>query len=217
MKILKSFKTIIIGAMMLVSSTLSAININSLENVSAESLSSSQIKEIKRAYNETGRTIDEFVSFAVSKGMKETEAEKLKARILADNSKAEKETKGDIAVASTQMAESIVEEMKGNPEQTKYINNRIFGSDLFSNSKMTFAPNQNMPTPKNYIVGPGDVLVIDVYGFAENTMQLTVSSEGNIRIPNVGPVMVNGMTIEAVQTKIKKQLSSIYSSISSGR
>ena len=76
MKILKSFKTIIIGAMMLVSSTLSAININSLENVSAESLSSSQIKEIKRAYNETGRAIDEFVSLAVSKGMKETEAEK---------------------------------------------------------------------------------------------------------------------------------------------
>ena len=162
MKILKSFKTTIIGAMMLVTPSLSAININSLENMSAESLSSSQVKEIKKAYNETGRTMDEFVSFAVTKGMKETEAEKLKARVLADKSKEEKEPKGDIAIASSQMAESIIEEMRENPEQAKYINNRIFGSDLFSNSRMTFAPSQNMPTPKNYIVGPGDVLVVDV-------------------------------------------------------
>ena len=216
MNILKSFKTRIIAMMMFVASSVSAININSLENVSAESLSAAQIKEIKKAYYETGRTMDEFVSFAISKGMKDTEAEKLKDRVLADKSKTEKETKGDIAIASSQMEESIIEEMKENPEQAKYINNRIFGSDLFSNSKMTFAPNQNMPTPKNYIVGPGDVLVVDVYGYAENTMQLTVSSEGNVRIPNVGPVMVNGLTIEAVQTKIKKQLSSIYSSISTG-
>lgn len=216
MKILKSFKTKILAMMMLGASSLSAININSLENVSANSLSSSQIKEIKKAYNETGRPIDDFVSFAVSKGMQEVEAEKLKTLILADKSKQEKETKGNIAITRSQMAESVVEEMKDNPEQSKFIDNRIFGSDLFSNSKMSFAPNQNMPTPKNYIVGPGDVLVVDVYGYAENTMQLTVSSEGNVRIPNVGPVMVNGLTIEAVQTKIKKQLSSIYSSIASG-
>ena len=216
MKILKSLRSKIFVAMVLVSSSLSAININSLENVSTESLSTNQIKEIKKAYNETGRTMDEFVSFAVSKGMKEVEAEKLKVKLLADKSKTEKETKGDIAIASSQMAESIVEEMKEKPEQSKFINNRIFGSDLFSNSKMTFAPSQNMPTPQNYVIGPGDVLVVDVYGYAENTMNLTVSSEGSVRIPNVGPVMVNGLTIEAAQTKIKKQLSSIYSSISSG-
>ena len=81
MKILKSFKTKILVAMMFVSSSLSAININSLENVWAESLSATQIKEIKKAYNETGRTMDDFVSFGVSKGMKESEAEKLKIRL----------------------------------------------------------------------------------------------------------------------------------------
>ncbi len=215
MKIIKSFRTILV-AILMYSASASAININSLENVSAGSLSTAQVREIKKSYNETGRSIDDFVSFAVSKGMKEQEAEKLKARLIADNSKTEKETKGDIAVARNQMAESVIEEMKENPEQAKFINNRIFGSDLFSNSKMTFAPNQNIPTPKNYIVGPGDVLIVDVYGYAENTMQLTVTSEGNVRIPNLGPVMVNGLTIEAVQSKIKKQLSSIYSSISSG-
>lgn len=215
MKILKSFRTIAL-ALLMCATSLSAININSLENVSAGSLSANQIKEIKKKYNDTGRSMDDFVSFAVSKGMNETEAEKLKARILADNSKSESETKGDIAIARSQMAESVKEEMKEHPEQVNFINNRIFGSDLFSNTRMSFAPNQNMPTPKNYVVGPGDVLVIDVYGYAENTMQLTVSSEGNVRIPNVGPVAVSGLTIEAVQAKIKKQLSSIYSSISSG-
>lgn len=216
MKILKSIKTKLLAVMMIATSSTSAININNLENVTAESLSSTQIKEIKKTYNETGRSMDEFVGFAVSKGMSETEAEKLKSRVMADKSKKESETKGDIAVARSQMAESVLEEIKEHPEQAKYINNRIFGSDLFTNAKMSFAPNQNMPTPKNYVVGPGDVLVIDVYGYAENTMQLTVSSEGNVRIPNVGPVAVNGLTIEAVQNKIKKQLASIYSSISSG-
>ena len=216
MKILNSFRTKILALAMITTSSLSAINLNSLENVSAKSLSTSQIKEIKKSYSETGRSMEDFVSFAVSKGMSEVEAESLKSRILADNSKTEKETKGDIAISRSQMAESVIEEMKENPEQAKYINNRVFGSDLFTNSKMSFAPSQNMPTPKNYIVGPGDVLVIDVYGYAENTMKLTVSPEGNVRIPNVGPVMVNGLTIEAVQTKIKKQLSTIYSSIASG-
>lgn len=216
MKILKSIKTILLAFMTFTTTSAFAININSLENVTASSLSSVQIKEIKLAYNETGRSIDDFVSFAVSKGMSEVEAEALKKRVMADNTKFENETKGDIAISRSQMAESVLEDMKSNPEQAKYINKRIFGSDLFSNSKMSFAPTQNMPTPKNYIVGPGDVLVIDVYGYAENTMKLTVSSEGNIRIPNVGPVMVNGLTIEAAQAKIKKQLTSIYSSISSG-
>jgi protein involved in polysaccharide export with SLBB domain len=82
----------------------------------------------------------------------------------------------------------------------------IFGSELFNNPNISFAPNLNMPTPKNYVLSTGDQLVIDIYGFSEANYKLRISPDGYIRIPNVGPISLNGLTIEQAKGRIVKYL-----------
>jgi len=97
------------------------------------------------------------------------------------------------------------------------VNSNIFGSELFNNPGISFEPNQNMPTPMNYILSTGDQLIIDIYGYSESTNKLTVSPDGFIRIPNVGPVSVNGLTIDQAKSRISDHLASHgYSNIRSG-
>ena len=89
---------------------------------------------------------------------------------------------------------------------------RIFGHDIFRRSGLTFEPNSNIPTPQDYVLGPGDVLVIDIYGASQKAMSLTVSPEGTIRVPEVGPVSVSGLTVAAAQSRLRATLGSRYQS-----
>jgi len=87
----------------------------------------------------------------------------------------------------------------------------VFGRNIFTNSSLTFEPSMNMPTPQNYRLGPGDQLVIEVWGASEANYTQKVSPEGYINIPQVGPLNVNGMTVQAASNLIKGKLSKIYS------
>jgi len=93
----------------------------------------------------------------------------------------------------------------------------IFGSQLFSKQNLTFEPKLNIATPVNYILGTSDEINIDISGLYEVTYKLKVTPEGSIRIPNVGPVKVSGMTIENATRIIRNQVSRIYSGISTGQ
>lgn len=87
----------------------------------------------------------------------------------------------------------------------------IYGHDLFNNKSLTFEPNQNMATPGSYVLGPGDELIIDVWGVNEATIRQTITSDGKIYISQVGPVELNGLTITEATTRLKKVLSQKYS------
>lgn len=73
---------------------------------------------------------------------------------------------------------------------------RIFGSEIFENQNLSFEPNLSISTPRNYVLGVGDELIVDIYGLSESTKKLKVSTEGYIRFPNLGPIKVSGLTIE---------------------
>jgi protein involved in polysaccharide export with SLBB domain len=92
----------------------------------------------------------------------------------------------------------------------------VFGVGLFSRSNPTFEPNLNIPTPKNYVLGAFDELIVDISGMYEANYKLKVSPDGNVRIPNVGPVQVAGQSIESATRLIKGRLSKIYSGVNDG-
>ncbi len=92
----------------------------------------------------------------------------------------------------------------------------IFGAEFFSNSNLTFEPNMRMATPSNYVLGVDDELSIDIYGFSEKTSKYKINTEGQIRIPNIGPVTLAGLTIEEAKTKLKGVLSKTYPGLQSG-
>ena len=95
-------------------------------------------------------------------------------------------------------------------------NNRIFGFSLFTNQDLTFEPSINIPTPKNYILGPTDDLIIDIWGASQATYRQKITPEGSILIPNLGPIYLSGMTIEEATGKITKELSAIFAGLRSG-
>lgn len=89
---------------------------------------------------------------------------------------------------------------------------KVFGRDIFNNKLLTFAPNMNIATPQNYVLGPGDQLVIDIYGASQATHQLTISPDGYVTVPNYGPIQVSGMTVAGARSKIRSGLGSRYAS-----
>jgi len=93
---------------------------------------------------------------------------------------------------------------------------KVFGSELFNNPRLSFEPNLRMATPLNYQIGPDDELIIVIFGFSEQSYKIKVSPEGHVRIPNLGPVQVAGLTVEQAQIKIARSLVKLYPRISSG-
>jgi len=87
----------------------------------------------------------------------------------------------------------------------------VFGRDIFRNGNLTFAPSSNLPTPVNYVLGPGDEVIIDIWGNNQATIRQTISPDGTINIPDIGLVNLNGMTIKQADAYMKRKLGQIYS------
>lgn len=90
---------------------------------------------------------------------------------------------------------------------------RIYGKDIFNKKNLTFSPVLNIPTPVDYKLGPGDEVVIDVWGVYQTTIRQVISPEGSITIERIGPVYLSGMTIEEANAYVKQKLRDIYSDI----
>ena len=91
---------------------------------------------------------------------------------------------------------------------------KVFGRDIFNNKLLSFEPNMNIATPQNYVLGPGDVVIIDIYGASQKSENLTVSPDGDITVPGYGPIKVSGLSVASAQSKIRSTLGSRYSSSS---
>ena len=87
----------------------------------------------------------------------------------------------------------------------------VFGRNIFTNGALTFAPSANLPTPVNYVLGPGDEVIIDIWGTNQATIRQTISPDGTINIPDVGMISLNGMTIKQADSYMKRKLGQIYS------
>lgn len=93
---------------------------------------------------------------------------------------------------------------------------QIFGSEFFSNANLTFEPNMRTATPSNYVLGVDDELSIDIYGFSEKTSKYKINTEGQIRIPNIGPVVLAGLTVEEAKTKLRNVMAKTYPGLKTG-
>ena len=89
----------------------------------------------------------------------------------------------------------------------------IYGHDIFKNQSLTFEPSANLATPLNYRLGPGDEVIIDIWGASQSTIQQVISPDGNIMVEDLGPVYLNGKTVQEADEYIKKVFSQIYSGL----
>lgn len=222
-----------------------SINKQDFSNVRVDDLTDDQIRQIIKQIQSSGLPESQLEQIAAARGMQPSEISKLRARVEAVNAKPavngstdRKDNGGnqnferevdDIASSKNKKAEdgrSLEGEADdiANPKDKKTdtdkqqnpIKSKIFGKQLFANSSTTFEPNLRLATPLNYVIGTGDQLLIDIYGYSEVSYSLTVSPEGTINIPYAGVTQVGGLTVEAATSRIKSKLSAIYSGLNSG-
>ena len=166
-----------------------------------------QIRRIRNQYEKQIR------SHGLSGAADEAVAE-VSSRMRANNSDLSEEVTSGKSGSSSELTDDADLELAkmGQDPGSSADGKAIFGHDIFNNKLLSFEPNMNIATPQDYVLGPGDLLVIDVYGASQKSFQLTISPEGTVTVPDYGPIAVSGLTVAAANTKIRSSLGSRYSS-----
>lgn len=87
----------------------------------------------------------------------------------------------------------------------------VFGRNIFNTKNLTFEPSNNIPTPPNYQLGPGDEIIIDIWGASQSTIRQIISPDGTVSIQELGPIYINGLTVSEASVFLKNKLGTIYS------
>lgn len=90
----------------------------------------------------------------------------------------------------------------------------IFGQNVFNNGLLTFEPNINIATPERYILGPGDEVIVDIWGDSEQNFRQQISPDGTITDSRIGPVYLSGLSVKEANARLKNAFGRIYSTIS---
>ena len=93
---------------------------------------------------------------------------------------------------------------------------KVFGQNIFNARNLTFAPITNIPTPADYRLGPGDEVVIDIWGASQTTVRQTISPEGSIMVDRLGPIYLNGMTVKEANDFVQRKFAAVYAAIDTG-
>jgi protein involved in polysaccharide export with SLBB domain len=194
-----------------------AQEMNDADKIKVDQLSDDQVQDLlDRAY-EAGLTKAEFLKALEIQGMPPSEVAKMRARINEEkdtgrNTKlskrdAREQVDGDeIALELFQFSDATSLKPDGN---------EIFGSSLFyqRNRRLSFEPSLNQATPKSYILGPGDLIYVDIYGQSEQYYEATVNPDGFVLLDNIGPVSVSGKSIEEATGILKNRVGRYYSGL----
>ncbi|MBQ6054112.1 MAG: SLBB domain-containing protein [Prevotella sp.] len=129
-----------------------------------------------------------------------------------DLSTAKVGTTGSIETDASDDVNLVENDVQANSSVSKGTGKKVFGRDIFNNRALTFEPQMNIATPQNYVLGPGDQVVVDIYGASQKTLSLTISPEGTITVPDYGPISVSGLSVAGAQAKLRKTLGSQYAS-----
>lgn len=198
-----------------------AQSLQDIQNLKVDNLSDAQIEQLIKRAQSSGLTEQQLESMARERGMPVTEVAKLRQRIQElrsgrrGNEFSQEQIQSSRQVQGIQEQQDVFDSLRRSdpyydltPRQKK-----IFGYTLFHNRQLDFNPSLNIPTPDNYIIGAGDQLLIDVYGASQQSYDLTVTPEGRVFVPNVGPVDLGGATVAAARSRLRSALSQIYSGL----
>jgi polysaccharide export outer membrane protein len=179
----------------------------------------------------TDKQIQELIEHIESRGLSESEVELM--------AKARGYSNADIAIVRERINQKKMG-LRSRPEETKPVSTsreqlgelserveredrtdtlkvkEIFGKRIFNNHKVTFEPNLRIATPPDYVLGADDELSVDISGYAVGHYDLKVSSEGTVRLENLSPIFVNGLTISKAKEKIQQRLSTLYAGLKNG-
>lgn len=189
------------------------------KSLKVDQLSDAQISQMMKKMGDMGYSDAQLEQAAAARGMDATEIKKLKDRVTEIRQQNTEKTETEIAseggeTNTGRSATATTGQAATDPGKPK---SRIFGSDFFGSGSITFEPNMRMATPKSYVIGPDDELLIDITGDNEASYKPRVSPEGFISVEYVGRIAVAGLTIEQATNKIRSAMQGTYPAMRSGR
>lgn len=187
-------------------------------------MSDDQVIQYAQSALKSGKSETEIGQELLAKGVTRAQAERIKNSLMREQSTS---VTGQLidsnlstrAAAGSEIRTENVTEEAGTEEVYEYAEaeastgSDIFGHDIFRSRTLTFEPNENMATPENYRLGPGDEVVIEIWGDNEALINQIISPEGRISISGIGPVQLSGLTIDEASSKIRKALSTKFSGL----
>ncbi len=183
-----------------------------------------QVVEYTRSAVASGKSQNLIAKELMAKGVTTQQAERIKdkyenrtetasvssASRVAENAQGQR-TQRSVSMTDENVGENnLAEEVYAASDRSSFA---IYGRNIFNSRALSFEPNMNAATPDTYVLGPGDEIVIDIWGFNETQISRTISPEGRISIPQVGPIQLSGMTIADAAKKLKKILANKYAGL----
>jgi protein involved in polysaccharide export with SLBB domain len=201
------------------------ISMSNIQNVKVSQLSDDQITQVWKKMQDSGIPEQEAYKLMLQKGLPAGEVQAFKDRVTLlglnktnatkTTSKSEKE-KIDFSrsVNDTVISPKPVTSIPVSPAPAVL---SVYGTDFFNQSAIKFEPNFSVATPKGYVLGPGDEVIVLLTGLNESSVRSKVTPEGNLQIPYAGIVYVNGFTIEQATNLIKSKMTRVYPGLNSGQ
>lgn len=174
--------------------------------LSAKGVSRDQVLRLKKMY-ESGQ---------IGAGTGGTEATNPNSRLRKEYLRKDnmQQGKGNYVMGTVMMNDSTAMTMPldqyGRPIRPVNPEDQVFGRNIFTNENLTFEPDVNVATPQDYRLGPGDEIIIDIWGASENSIRQEISPDGTITIPGLGMISLNGMNIADAKEYLRSELSRIY-------
>ena len=175
-----------------------------------------KVDQIRRLRNQYEKQLKERGITVAADGTVNVPVDRLKANndgtVSQELSTAKVGTTGTVAADASAEVETVEGDVQATSNVNEGTGKKIFGHDIFNNRRLNFEPSMNIATPQNYVLGPGDQVVVNIYGASQRTLQLTISPDGFITVPGYGLISVSGLTVAAAQSKIRSSLGSRYAS-----
>ena len=174
--------------------------------LSAKGVSRDQVLRLKKMY-ESGQ---------IGAGTGGTEATNPNSRLRKEYLRKDnmQQGNGNYVMGTVMMNDSTAMTMPldqyGRPIRPVNPEDQVFGRNIFTNENLTFEPDVNVATPQDYRLGPGDEIIIDIWGASENSIRQEISPDGCITIPGLGMISLNGMNIADAKEYLRSELSRIY-------
>ena len=201
---------------LLIPTILVSQDISNLQNKKLNDLNDTELLNYWKEAQEKGYNLDLIKTLARAQGVSELEISEFEKRIkdLNFSNLDNKEELFDTSSLTTIFGKNT-EKDDLNEKSLEIGSLPIFGSNFFNNKNISPAPQLNIATPASYELGPGDEILISIWGAAENEYTSEISREGFVKVERIGPVYVSGLTVSEAKNKLKRSLAKIYSGLNS--
>ncbi|HAE23835.1 MAG TPA: capsule biosynthesis protein, partial [Prevotellaceae bacterium] len=181
-----------------------------LVSVNAQ-MTDEQVIDYAKQQNAKGMSQQQIATDLIKRGVTQQQFERIKKNIENRRSSTSENTSQEINRTRISNGETNITKQTDEDEVLQENDSiKIFGHDIFRSKKLSFEPNMNVATPATYVLGPGDEVILDIYGLSQSSNKYKISPDGTVTIEKIGPINISGLNVSQAQAKVQRKISGYY-------